>query len=335
MKLLAGKLNLSMGGIFGSEGKALQAQYIASINHVDLAISDAATNAGHTFYYHGHKHIAKHVPVSGVIRSRCTIYLVGAIIKPDLLLKELEVFDIDHSRVCIHPRCAIIEDEDVVHETDLSSSVSKIASTQNGVGSALVRKIARGARLAKDVPELSHMIKELDIQEYLDMGLTALMEVPQGFDLSLTASPFYPYCTSRDITVSAALSDAQVHPSYLGNVAVCIRTYPIRVGNIMDGEELVGYSGPFYEDSKEISWDDLGVEPEITTVTGRVRRVATFSKQQYDRMLKTLRPDYIMLNFMNYLSEDEIAPLLDSLPEVTHLSFGPEVKDVILNHGYF
>jgi adenylosuccinate synthase len=267
--------------------------------------------------------------------KRNQFYLcAGAIIHPETLLKETEKFDIDPDRIAIHPRCAIITDSDIINEKSDDSSVTKIASTQSGVGSALVNKINRSAKLAKDIPELKDMICELDLHYLLDQGCTALMEVPQGFDLSISSGFQYPYCTSREITVPAALTDAQVHPSYLGKVAVCLRTYPIRVGNIIkDGKEL-GYSGDFYPDSIETNWNDIGVEAELTTVTKRIRRVATFSKIQYKKMLDKLRPDYILLNFSNYMSKKELCELLEDLPEVTHLGFGPEIKDVFLNNVF-
>ena len=119
-------------------------------------------------------------------------------------------------------------------------------------------------------------------------------------DLSLNSGFAYPYCTSREITVSSTLSDVQVHPSYLGKVCVSIRTFPIRVGNIIDNGSIVGYSGPFYPDSIELSWEDIGVEPELTTITKRERRVATFSYEQYNKMMRLYKPDYVLLNFANY-----------------------------------
>ena len=125
-----------------------------------------------------------------------------------------------------------------------------------------------------------------------------------------------------------ALSDAGLHPSYLGNVMVCIRTYPIRVGNIIENGKMVGYSGPFYDDSTEITWNDIGVEPEYTTNTKRMRRVCTFSMKQYQKMKRLLRPTHIFLNFVNYLSDIELDNMLDLLPEVTHLGFGCRIKDI-------
>ena len=335
MHLDGGKLNISLGGSFGSEGKALQAHYVSVCNHIDISIANAAANAGHTFYLDGKKCIAKFLPVSGIVHTRNTIYLcAGAILEPKALLAELDRFEVDHDRVCIHPRCAIITEDDISSERKSDSSVSKIASTRSGVGAALVRKINRSAKLAQDIPELKHMVRELDIHELLDLGCTGFMEVPQGFDLSIDG-PFYPHCTSRNITVSSALSDCNVHPSYLGKVCVCLRTYPIRVGNIIEAGIEVGNSGPFYDDSVELSWDDIGVKAELTTVTGRIRRVSSFSMKQYRRMLDILRPDYVLLNFANYMSREKLAKLLDGLDEVTHLGFGPNVENVFLNHGHF
>jgi len=332
--LPAGKLSLLGDGQFGSTGKGKAAEYIGKTNHIDLFVTDASANAGHSFFLNGKKVVAKFLPVGSISNRRSTIYLCpGAIIDPDLLLKELQMFDIDRDRVIIHPRCAIITADDKLRERDHNSSVTKIASTQTGVGQALSRKILRSADLAGNIPALQHFISpHFNLQEHLDWGCTALMEIPQGFDLSISSGLSYPHCTSREITVSSALSDAQIHPQYLGKVIVTLRTFPIRVGNIIDNGVEIGNSGPFYLDSKEITWKELGREEERTTVTNRVRRVATFSQLQYKNMLAAWKPDCILLNFCDYLSSTDLDTLLNQLPEVTHLGFGPEINGIKLNH---
>ena len=326
--LKVGKLNILIDGQFGSTGKGLVASYIGWYNHVDIAITNASMNAGHTFYVGDKKYVTKHLPITGILNKRSTIYLcAGAIIDPEFLIKELRIFDINPDRICIHPRAAIIEDQDREYES--KGSVKKIASTQSGVGSALIRKIDRKAKLAKDNPLIKHMVKEIDLSFYLDQGVIAGMEVPQGFSLSINSGFSYPHCTSREITVSAALTDAQLHPSYLGNVFSVIRTYPIRVGHIIEDGVKVGDSGPFFPDSKETTWKKLGVDPEYTTNTNRVRRVATFSMIEYHKMLKMFRPDYIFLNFANYLELKDLQRLLRKLPEVTHVCFSPKFEDIL------
>jgi len=178
------------------------------------------------------------------------------------------------------------------------------------------------------------MVRELDVSWYLDKGCTALMELPQGLDLSLISGLAYPYCTSREITPAQALSDTQLHPSYMGKSIVCLRTYPIRVGNLIQDGKEVGYSGPFYDDSMELTWSELGMKPEYTTNTNRIRRIATFSMLQYRKMLMCLHPDYIMLNFSNYMTDKELCSLLEKLPEITHLGFSPSLDDVITRSYY-
>lgn len=325
----SGKLHILLDGQFGSTGKGLYASFLAEFEHIDISISNAAPNAGHTFYFLGKKYVVKHLPVSAFWNKRNTIFLcAGAIIDPDILLQEIEIYDVDPDRIIIHPRAAVIENLDKLNE-GAGSAAESLASTQSGVGQALSRKINRSSTLAQGCAKLQPFIREFDLAWHLDQRCTAFMEVPQGLDLSINSGLAYPHCTSREITVASALSDVGIHPSYLGKVFVSIRTFPIRVGNIVREGEIKGYSGPFYQDSVETSWEKLGVKEELTTVTKRVRRVASFSHIQYQRMLKILKPDYILLNFANYLSEDQLQNLLTSLPEVTHLGFGPINLDII------
>ena len=323
-----GKVNVVIDGQFGSTGKGLLSSYVSVNNHIDICVTNGSPNAGHTFYWGGKKCIVKHLPVSGVMHKRSVIYLcAGAIINPKIFLTELQKYNVPEDRVFVHPRAAVITREDIARE-HVGACVS-LSSTQNGVGSALARKIMREAVLAEKHPVLTRFVREFDLEFLLEQGCTLLIEVPQGVDLSINSGLAYPYCTSREITVSQALSDIGVHPSYLGTVYMTIRTFPIRVGNLKnDSGKEVGESGPFYPDSKELTWEDIGVKPEYTTNTKRIRRVATFSKAQYKKALRLLRPDYILLNFANYLNQTSLKQMLEELPEVTHVGFGPTVDDV-------
>ncbi|MCK5605176.1 adenylosuccinate synthetase [Candidatus Pacearchaeota archaeon] len=322
-----GEFNILIDGQFGSTGKGLVASYIGNYNHVDIAVTNASPNAAHTYYDGEEKYVTHHLPISGILNKRSTMYLcAGAIIDPEILLRELQKFQIMPERLCIHPRAAVINHRDI--EAEQYGSVSKIASTRKGVGQALIRKINRESGLAKNHPLLNKYVKEIDLNWHLDQGCNVLMEVPQGFDLSINSGLSYPHCTSREITVSGAMSDAQVHPRRLGNVIVVIRTYPIRVGHLIEDGIKIGDSGPFYDDSVELTWDDVGVPPEYTTNTNRVRRVCSFSMMQYKRMMSMLEPTHIFLNFANYMNKRMLNSLLKKLPEVTHLGFGPTIDDI-------
>jgi adenylosuccinate synthase len=335
MKIDSGKFNISIGGQWGSEGKGLLNQYLSLTNHIDIAVNNCSANAGHSFVMDNIKYIAKFLPVSGILNNRSTIYLCsGSILNVNTLLSEIKYFDIDKNRIAIHPICSIIEDNDIFEELKLNSSLTKIASTQTGGGHALARKILRSAKTARDISELHPMIQELDLHYYMDQGCTVLMEVPQGLELSLN-SLHYPYVTSRNININSALDAANVHPSYLGKVCAIIRTLPIRVGHIINGDSILGNSGPVDHDMSELDWEDLNIIPEFTTVTKRKRRIFNFGKIQYKRMLNILKPDYILLNFCNYLKKSDLRILLRELNEITHLGIGDTPENIILNHGHF
>jgi len=79
-----------------------------------------------------------------------------------------------------------------------------------------------------------------------------------------------------------------------------VRTYPIRVGSTENS------SGPCYVDKHELSWEDLGVEPEMTTVTKRVRRVFTWSNVQFMDAVFANSPSVIFCNFLNYLKPEDV-----------------------------
>ncbi len=331
----SGKLNLIIDMQFGSTGKGLLASYLATFNHIDLAVSNLSPNAGHTFEYKSGFAVSKQIPIGCIINKRCGAYLTaGSIINIDLLFEEMEKFDISEDRIVIHPNATIITKEDIYNESIPLSSVGIIGSTMSGTGFALANKIRRSAKVAKDYESciLKQMVRTIDLHQLMDADCTLLMESSQGFDLSLNGS-FYPHCTSRDITVSSLLNDAQVHPHYLGDVYGCMRTYPIRVGNIMFENEVLGYSGDFYKDSVETSWEALGLSNELTTNTKRVRRVATFSELQYKRALDILRPDHIFCNFMNQVKDQKHLDHLYNIFSKTKrypdiLGYGPNIKDV-------
>lgn len=313
MQLEHGKLNITLDGQFGSTGKGVLNGYLAQNNLVDLAISNAAPNAGHTFDIGAVKKVAFHLPISGIINPHALIYLcAGAIIEPKLLYKEITEFGCS-GKVRIHPRAMVLLEEHGEREKAKDAGTTKLASTQKGVGAALADKVARrdGVVLAEDYFP-AHMIEKVEVHDYLVRQQMVLMEVPQGYGLSINHGLSYPHCTSRDLTIGAALNDAGVHPHFLGRTIASLRTYPIRVGNIVDedGNEL-GNSGPFWDDSDEQTWADLGLAEEKTTVTQRVRRVATFSFLQYQDMLRHLRPDAVFINFINYFKKEyELKQLL-------------------------
>lgn len=337
--LTPGKASFIVGGQYGSEGKGAAAAFVAANlanegRAFDIITTNAGAQAGHTSTHNGKKRVVFHLPTASLIeplRQRydqasdemrdmppITYLNAGSIIDPVGLERELEENrdEIWPGRFFIHPNAAVIMDRHREAEGQSDSAQTKIASTRKGVGQALADKVLRSAMLAKDHPYLSRFVSRLNLNEAMRHGSSVLVEVPQGISLSLD-SQFYPHCTSRNCTVSAAMSDAGIHPSFMGASMLVLRTFPIRVGNIpgqydADRRTIVGHgrSGDVYPDQSETSWEEIGVPAEITTVTKRVRRVFTWSDQQAIDAIKSTRPDVIYLTFCDYMKGDG---LIDNL----------------------
>ena len=245
-------------------------------------------------------------------------------------------------------------------DKDAEAALTSIASTRKGVGAAQVRKLMRSSTaqapaVARDFFAGTELEENLiDSSAYRNLlGEAHLVQVEsaQGLELSLNHGSHYPYCTSRDVTPEAILNDVGISARHLVETDVVVRTYPIRVGNEygQDGK-LLGTSGPVYPDMNELTWEELSQRvgrplEERTTVTGKVRRVFTWSNEQYRRMLQSMSNCQVMLNFCNYLHPsaqryedldannklfvDELNNIAwDHRAELSWLGFGPRYDDV-------
>lgn len=330
-----GRASVVIDGQFGSTGKGLIAAYLAQKSAPDIATTNASANAGHTtILADGTKFVTFHLPTASVVTG-CPAFLnAGSIIDPVVLNDELEATGFNPKYLHIHPRAAVILPEDKLREGGAEAGTTKSGSTQKGVGAALCRKIMREAVLAGDFPLLRPFtLNTPDLNDMLRKNTKVAIEVPQGFSLGINSGLAYPHCTSRDVTVMQGLADACVNPFYLGNVMMTLRTYPIRVGNIMDGGgNIIGWSGPGYTDQTEIDFETIGVPAEYTTVTKRKRRLFTFSMEQLRDAVSVNRPDMVFLNFCNYIHDpgalDELVSVIERVVPVSHFGFGPSVVDV-------
>lgn len=331
-------------GQYGSTGKGLLSSTLAAAmaHRIELVTTSAGPNSGHTFYHKGKKIVSQQLPSStlklAALGVRHVCYLnAGALIRAEILLRELDLLHElskwkDLVTVLVHPHAAVI------HDDAIGDQASHIASTGKGVGPALQAKISRRAEnVCASLQDSKDAIPGAYLTRHPHPSRKrALLEIAQGWSLGIN-SGFYPYVTARECSVSQGLSDLGVAPSACRKSIVALRAFPIRVGNTADG-----WSGPCYADQKETTWDEIGVEPEITTVTKRVRRVFTWSWLQFTDMLEANEPDALFLNFCNYLKSDEevmlfayqcaekYARVLGKRPDFMLLGFGPHDEDVRL-----
>ena len=343
---IKGRASVIIDGQFGSTGKGLLAAWIATHQPNEWVVhtTNAAPNAGHTTCWaDGRKLTLFHLPTGGVLRRQPCYLNAGSIIDLELLEQELitaRKFSGDSLPVTVHPNAAILLPEDMQYENRDNSAQTTIASTRKGVGRALARKVMREANVAIKFTDRLHQMGcgvGVPFFAFRD-GLTPLsIEVPQGVGLSLNNSGFYPYCTSREISVAQALSDAFVHPSRLGHTVMSVRTYPIRVGNVEGGS-----SGHAYFGQGELDWRNLPVDqPELTTVTKRPRRIFAWSDGQYKHGLIACRPDMVFLNFVNYYHETaQLVAQIDRMERMEKeilgavvpkiFGLGPNIEDVVV-----
>jgi len=333
-------------GQFGSTGKGALTSWLAEICSGDYrwadfagAIYSGGPNSGHTFYYKDEKHVLKQLPTFSVylaLDSKVVpAYLsAGAVIDRDIL--RMEALRYPDLPIFVHPNAAIITDED--KQLEELGPIAEVAGTRSGTGEALVRKIRRMPNaiarnslgfLAKNVVVQNHRLKP-ERQPYF-------MEVSQGFSLGIN-SEFYPKVTSRECTVMQGLADARIPPRHLARTYMAIRTFPIRVGNT-DGYS----SGDWYGDQSEMTWEELGVEPELTTVTQRIRRVANFSMDQFYDACRANAPDWVFVSHVDYIKREGdqlrfIESIQDALANMDNrcgviVGTGPKVNDIYLLEG--
>jgi len=310
-----GMVNILIDGQWGSTGKGKLAGYLAKRHDIGVAAAVTSPNAGHTFIDDdGSELMLKQLP-TGVLNQDATVVLTPhCVIRPERLLKEIEMTGCAN-RIKIHPHAAVVMDSHIKEEQE---KLNRISSTLQGTGTALASRIMREERaVAKNVPELKPFISDTSevCAQCLSTGKPILLEISQGFDLSLTWGFDYPYVTSRDITTASGMNAIGVSPFLLGDVYGSIRTLPIRVGHAYQdndpAKEKLGDSGPFYPDQEELSWDEvtnMAKSPipllERTTVTQKVRRIFTMSLKQLQKFVRICAPTKIFLNHVNYWDND-------------------------------
>ena len=337
---------------FGSTGKGLIAGFLSKVLKPDVVVTAWGANAGHTFIdENGQKFVSTMVANSIVSYPDVVLLAPGSIINPENLKLELEMY----KRVLgtlppllIHENATVINES---HRETEEKTMVGIGSTRKGVGAAIIQKIARdpnNLNVAKEALKGTafhqNVITASEYENFIENAKHVFVEGAQGFDLGIN-SGFYPYVTSRECTPAQILSDCCIPISDLKKVIGVMRTFPIRVSNRYNAQgEMIGFSGPGYPDQKEITWEEVGVPPEQTTVTKLNRRVFSWSTEQCARAIRQCAPDEIFLNFCNYVDtvdgfhdgrpmSTELQRRVDDIKnaggKLRYLGFGPSALDII------
>jgi adenylosuccinate synthase len=295
-----------VGGQYGSEGKGKVSAIITLQEQIDLCIRCGGPNSGHSFVDEdGSTRLVRQIPTGFVSPSTRLLIPAGGVIDLDVLRSEIAFLGLGPERLGIDTRAMVVTAADKAFERDLRLG-DRLSSTLCGVGSAVSRRVLRGADviLSREAsiehPWLRPYLTDTASEAHraIQQSKKILIEGTQGFGLSLYHSSSYPKTTSRDTTAAGFLSEAGISPLTVTQIVVVFRTFPIRVAGTQ--------AGPM---ENEITWETLQDESgyphpiqELTSVTQRVRRVARFDWELAMRAVAYNQPTMLAVNGLDYLS---------------------------------
>lgn len=298
------------GGQWGSEGKGSFVEHLVNTGcRIVTAIGEGSPNSGHTCS-------------KGSLRQLPTAswWAEQVFIGPDACI-DIAVLadDIGKIVMCnpdvkifIHAHAGYLDQYHVEMEQN-SSLKERIGSTVTGSGACRYSKqsvrddtaivghpdkakkvlsIYRNLRILTPVEWFNALNERMSLIEdrrhYVTNADATILEVNQGTMLDNSWGN-YPYVTSRSTLPDVAIARNGLSVMSFYKVMVC-RTYPIRTG---------GNSGPAGD--HELSWEQIGVKPEISTVTKRVRRVFQLDPEIMHYAIHLTRPRLIAWTHLDYL----------------------------------
>lgn len=276
-----GKIMVVVGGQFGSEAKGHVAKRLldreTAAGRPTTVVRVGGPNAGHTVRdASGVAWALRQVPVGAVVTEAQLVIAAGSEVDAKVLMSEITALEEGghnlRGRLTVDADATLLEPKHLDHEKGIGL-VEGIGSTGKGIGAARADRLLRRARLVYQDVELVDwlMVRGIRVglhtgrtmtQQLQNYGSSIIIEGTQGYGLGLHAG-YYPYCTSGDCRAIDFLAQAGLNPwnAAKTEVWVVVRPYPIRVA---------GNSGPMV---LETTWEELGLEPEYTTVTKKMRRV--------------------------------------------------------------
>lgn len=311
-------LDVVVGGQTGSESKgrvaaALVSRRTAAIHPSRRVISVrvGGPNAGHVVIdpTTGDPLAMRQIPV-GLIEPTSVLYIApGSEVDLDVLAAEIDLLENTYHyeirpRLFVSPEATILTPDNIATEK-ASDLVARLGSTAKGIGAARADRIWRTAPRVADRREWFDQ-RSIRVQDPVRPSLNCpvVIEGTQGYGLGLHAGA-YPQCTSGDCRAIDFCAQAGVNPWDVAadhfQVHVVVRPYPIRVA---------GNSGPLHE---ETTWEELGLAPERTTVTQKIRRVGHFDA---DLVAEAVQANGRSVSKVHLAMADQVAPSLAGADEI-------------------
>ena len=265
-----------IGLSYGDEGKGKVVDYLAK-DYNFVVRFHGGNNAGHTLVVNGHR-TAVHALPSGVLRPYVNNVIGnGCVVDLFQLAKEIEEHGGPSSlkgRLFISHAAHLITPTTV--EEDRATG-SKVGTTGRGIGPTYAAKMHRTSMRMNDLDkdklddvygkDITSLIRPFVCDTHALLrnahasGANILLEGAQGTMLDIDHGT-YPYVTSSNCTIGAALTGTGLNHKALRKVIGVVKAYSTRVGE-----------GPFpTEQANDIGNKLRELGGEYGTTTGRNRR---------------------------------------------------------------
>jgi adenylosuccinate synthase len=264
-----------VGGFYGDEGKGKVIAYLAKKDNYSIAVrGGVGPNAGHTFVDEGKMYKVRMLPSAALNRSTRLLIGPGVLINPEILLKEIEIFNAS-DRTFIDTQCGIIDQKHIEKDNLEDHLKGFIGTTGSGTGPANADRAFRLLKLAREIDALSLYLEDVSfsVNYSLENKEKVIVEGTQGTFLSLYYGE-YPYVTSKDVTASGICSDVGIGPKKVDEVLVVFKSYVTRVGGGPLQDEVTR------EEAEKRGWLEYG------SVTGRERRSSPFDMNLAKRAIR-------------------------------------------------
>ena len=259
-----GSVNHLIDAYYGSSAKAISSAFLTkqfldeNPNSKIALISINGASSSHTYKYdrQSEPFIFKALPSGAGLnreekyKGRIVVFIApSAVIDPQQLIKEIKYCELTPNQVIVAERACVLEPDIHPKEEAKMQGSNTLGSTQSGQSIPYILKVSRNFRWTFTNLKHSNRYQVMDYPEFpkailsvirnVDNPATALVEIPQGFPLSLDYSPEITKSTFRNLNPLQVMSDIGLSVDYMGNTILNIRALPIRVSNRFNVQEVV------------------------------------------------------------------------------------------------
>lgn len=216
-----------VGAQYGGEGKGKIVSYLDSYLKAEYIAKASGPNSCHRVVENDFDYNFRMLPSHVRIGKPNFVFGAGALIDLSVLSNEINLF-LKNNKLYIDRQAGVISKENI-NQQKIDPLYKIIGTTYSGTGTACAERCRRRLKIANEFEELKKYIA--DSSEILHQAMmkkkNIILEGSQAFGLS-NYHGTYPFCTSRDTTVSALCSQLGVPFNLIDKVVLVVSCLPTR-----------------------------------------------------------------------------------------------------------